>query len=103
DRNEVGCAVILDVVGDCQPGVGQKVSKQEVDLFLLNETARLLKRRIRITGIIFNDHFDRPSSNRVVTFLPEHVEAFDDLASAGGDNAAYRSHQSDADRRTLRS
>src|SRR5690606_30803102 len=45
DRNEIGCAVILDVVGNCQPGIGQKVSKQKVDLFLLNETARLLKRR----------------------------------------------------------
>ena len=48
DRDEVGHAVALDVVGDRKAGVGEQVAEQEIDIGLLDEAARLLQRGVGV-------------------------------------------------------
>ena len=66
DRNEVGRAGALDVVGDRQAGVGEQVADQEVAIGLLDEAARLLQRGVGVGGVVLDHEFDLAAADLVL-------------------------------------
>ncbi len=70
DRDEIGYAVALDVIGDGEAGIGEQIAEEHIHIRLLDEPARLLQRGIRIGGIVLDGDLDLAAGDLVPALLP---------------------------------
>ena len=101
DRDKIGRAVLLDVVGHGETGVGEQVAYQERYVCLFNELAGFLQRGIRIGAVVLDDQLDLAAGHFVAGLIEPELRAFHHLAAARGDHSGQRRQDADLDRASL--